>query len=170
MLSCLGGVTACGGVSLTKTGAFSVLFSIEVPVPMLSLQTRGSQGDAHPLFRCGVKPAWAPAAAWPLPGPLLLLCTQRVLEPKCKGDIAPSDGKVGLKGIVNESEVRDKKTTAGEEGAMCFRLPWLEQPWEGSSTQSKDQANCADHLFIPHCEIHFGTQLSLQSSFSRHHF
>ncbi|RMC14774.1 hypothetical protein DUI87_06949 [Hirundo rustica rustica] len=42
-----------------------------------------------------------------------------VLEPNCKGDIATSDGKVGLKRIVNKSEMRDKKTTQGLERRGC---------------------------------------------------
>lgn len=88
-------------MSFTKTGEFSALVFIEMSVLMLSLQARGSQLDVHPLFRCWLKSAWAPVAAWPVlhTGPLLLLCTQRVPEPNCKGGTATSDGKVGSTGL-----------------------------------------------------------------------
>ena len=52
ILRCFVGVTAHGGMGFTKTGAFSELFSTEIPVLLLSLQTRGSQMDDNPLFRC----------------------------------------------------------------------------------------------------------------------
>lgn len=74
---------------------------MEVSVLLLSLQSRGSQLDTHPCSG-----AWAPVAAWPLP--LLLLCPRGSWNPTAKGTLPP---QMGLNGIVNESEMRDKRTT-----------------------------------------------------------
>lgn len=79
-------------------GAFSELFSMEVSVLLLSLQSRGSQLDAHPCSG-----AWAPVAAWPLP--LLLLCPRGSWNPTAKGTMPP---QMGLNWIVKKS---DRKTT-----------------------------------------------------------
>lgn len=162
------GVTTSGGMSFTKTGAFSALFSTEMSVLMLSLQTRDSQVDAQPLFRC-----WGQASL----GSCCILAFASsphravfapehpdVLEPNCKGDIATSDGKAGLKGIVNKSEMRNKKSnkSAGEERREQYASGCHDWSSPGKAPVHEVKTRLTlDHFSLPHCEVHLVTQLSL---------
>lgn len=98
-----------------RPGASSELFPIEMPVLMLSLQTRGSQVDAHPFIRC-----WGQACLGSCCSLVFASSPHRIpfapVHPGSPGTQLQRRHchlrwQMGLNWIVNKSEMRDKKTT-----------------------------------------------------------